>query len=229
MINLRGYLDGVKIASVSITDNQSKSVYNGCFCKPVRSTRKQMATNPLGSYHHGDLKASLIEAAKKLLTSKGVSALSLRAIAAEAGVSHGAPYSHFKNKNELLRAVMEEGFEQMAMAMEERKKSVDGPGESVFAFGLAYLEFALQNADLYRLMLGHVDAASEEQAITSKRPFMLIYNAFLNAGKGEQYAMAQAIGCWSLVHGMAALLIGGQIVKPEDISLKEFLRASMPL
>ena len=65
-------------------------------------------------YHHGDLKVSLIEAANTILLRDGADALSLRAIAAEVGVSHMAPYAHFKNKKELISSIAEAGFVQMA-------------------------------------------------------------------------------------------------------------------
>ena len=58
-------------------------------------------------YHHGDLKVSLIEAANTILLRDGADALSLRAIAAEVGVSHMAPYAHFKNKKELISSIAE--------------------------------------------------------------------------------------------------------------------------
>ena len=71
-------------------------------------------------YHHGDLKVSLIEAANTILLRDGADALSLRAIAAEVGVSHMAPYAHFKNKKSWLGMfVAFVGFYQNGFALEQ--------------------------------------------------------------------------------------------------------------
>ena len=195
------------------------------------ASKKRQATNKdaVASYHHGDLKASLIQTANDLLREKGVAGLSLRGIAAKAGVSHAAPYSHFKNKNELLRAVMDDAFDRLADEMEASKSTLTQSGEIVLGYGTAYLHFALENPELYRLMLGHVDSLESNFTITSERPFLLLHDAFLKTGRGEAYAKSQAIGAWSLVHGMAALIIGGHVEKPKPNNLKAYLRATMPL
>ena len=68
-------------------------------------------------YHHGDLRRALVDAARRLLEAEGPTALSLRAVAREAGVSPAAPYHHFKDKAELLDAVAHEGWEMLQLAM----------------------------------------------------------------------------------------------------------------
>ena len=68
-------------------------------------------------YHHGDLSRALIDAARKILETEGPSALSLRAVAREAGVSPAAPYHHFKDKGELLEAVAHEGWVELDHAL----------------------------------------------------------------------------------------------------------------
>ena len=64
-------------------------------------------------YHHGHLRRALIETAVKTIAQRGVDALSLRELAAQAGVSPGAPYHHFPNRSELLAAIAEEGFTRL--------------------------------------------------------------------------------------------------------------------
>src|SRR5215218_5462232 len=68
-------------------------------------------------YHHGDLQRALVDAAQTILEREGPAALSLRAVAREAGVSPAAPYHHFKDKDELIGAVAKRGFEMLADAM----------------------------------------------------------------------------------------------------------------
>ncbi|CCK77315.1 probable transcription regulator, TetR family [Oleispira antarctica RB-8] len=205
-------------------------------------------------YHHGDLKASLIEAANTILLRDGADALSLRAIAAEVGVSHMAPYAHFKNKKELITSIAEAGFVQMADTMEAvahaltAKKTVSA-GELILAYGASYLEFATSNPQLYRLMLGQVettgrknkkgDTQTESNVKTnavnspfiesSKKPFILLREAFALRGDTDERVKAQALGAWSMVHGMAALVIEGHIQVPEGTSFKHFLAAATPL
>src|ERR1051325_1856783 len=68
-------------------------------------------------YHHGDLRRALVDAARRLLETEGPAAMSLRAVAREAGVSPAAPYHHFKDKGELLGAVASEGWAMLSAAM----------------------------------------------------------------------------------------------------------------
>ncbi|MFT6113277.1 MAG: AcrR family transcriptional regulator [Oleispira sp.] len=207
-------------------------------------------------YHHGDLKASLIEAANIILLRDGADALSLRAIAAEVGVSHMAPYAHFKNKKELIKSIAEAGFVQMAdtmevVAIELKSKKTLPPGELVLAYGASYLEFATANPQLYRLMLGQVettgrkikkdetdvsaditgrnDSVSSPFIESSKKPFILLCEAFALRGDNDDKVKAQALGAWSMVHGMAALIIEGHIQVPKGTSFKHFLAAAIPL
>jgi len=208
-------------------------------------------------YHHGDLKASLIEAANTILLRDGADALSLRAIAAEVGVSHMAPYAHFKNKKELIKSIAEVGFVKMAETMEAvaiamKEKNDLSPGELVLAYGASYLEFATTNPQLYRLMLGQVETTGRKNKKdhlvgnssvenpssgsinspfmeSSKKPFILLREAFALRGDSDERVKAQALGAWSMVHGMAALIIEGHIQVPEGTSFKRFLAAATPL
>ncbi len=205
-------------------------------------------------YHHGDLKTSLITAGNVILSRDGADALSLRAIAAEAGVSHMAPYAHFKNKKELIKSIAEAGFVEMAATMEavaaELKASkVVTSAELVLAYGASYLEFATHNPELYRLMLGQVETTGrkikKETSVSqltptessiqvsvsplfsekTQKPFLLLKAAF---AANDDHAEAKALGAWSMVHGMAALIIEGHIQPPKGISFKRFLAATIP-
>ncbi|PZQ61015.1 MAG: TetR family transcriptional regulator [Phenylobacterium zucineum] len=112
-------------------------------------------------YHHGDLRRALVDAARRLLEAEGPSALSLRAVAREAGVSPAAPYHHFKDKAELLDAVAHEGWELLDGAMAAAKAAAEGP-QKLSALGIAYVCFARDNPALYRVMY---DAARDKEAL----------------------------------------------------------------
>lgn len=200
-----------------------------------------MANN---SYHHGDLKEALIAASHKILTEKGADSLSLRAVAAEVGVSHMAPYSHFKSKKSLFQEVAASGFDELASKMTNDSEGLTKASELILSYGVTYIAFALAQPQLYRLMLGQVEnlgrrgahktdeglipvqaslEVSPELQRSSKRPFDLLESAFAQTSRNELNIKAQALGAWSMVHGMAALLIEGHFEIPAGMTTKDFL------
>lgn len=186
------------------------------------------------SYHHGDLKAALIEAANTLLKEKGIEALSLRTLASVVGVSHMAPYAHFKNKTELFQAIAATGFNALAQRMEEVNLKQDA-AHLILDYGTQYIEFAIANAPLYRLMLSQTQVTgpqkqeqatnhmSDELKSASKRPYVLLVNAFASITQNEEKQHVRAQGAWAMVHGIASLLIDGHLTIPQDMSIKSFL------
>src|SRR5471032_1080703 len=90
-------------------------------------------------YHHGDLRRALIDAASRLLEAEGPSALSLRAVAREAGVSPTAPYHHFKDKGELLQAVAYEGWDLLDQALAKARAEAPSPKAAINGLGVAYV------------------------------------------------------------------------------------------
>src|SRR5581483_10241605 len=90
-------------------------------------------------YHHGDLRRALVDAARRILEAEGPSALSLRAVAREAGVSPAAPYHHFKDKGELLEAVAQEGWQMLEEVITEAKANAASPEEALQEIGVGYV------------------------------------------------------------------------------------------
>lgn len=193
-------------------------------------------TKKTTNYHHGNLKESLIGAALSIIERDGADSLSLRAIAAEVGVSHTAPYSHFKNKKELIREVSDTGYELLADRFTEVSENTgEDLGETVLCYGACYLQFALSNPQLYRLMLGQVETRGlkealnpttldiKKESITLKRPFKMLLQAFDNDLGDSETALYQALGAWGMVHGISALLIEGHLSVPQGLELKSFL------
>jgi len=103
-------------------------------------------------YHHGDLRRALVDAADRVLERDGPSALSLRAVAREAGVSPAAPYHHFKDKDELINAVALQGFDLLSEAMKAAATDAVSPSERVVSMGVAYVTFARDHPALYHVM-----------------------------------------------------------------------------
>jgi AcrR family transcriptional regulator len=103
-------------------------------------------------YHHGDLSRALVLAGRRILEKEGPNALSLRAVAREAGVSPAAPYHHFKDKCDLLAAVASEGWHELGEAIVAARANAKTPRQGLSEIGVAYVIFARKNPNLYRLM-----------------------------------------------------------------------------
>src|SRR5690606_4666564 len=103
------------------------------------------------SYHHGDLRGALLRAASEVLAEQGEAAISLREVARRAGVSHNAPYRHFSDREALLAALAELGFDELLGCMRGAAQGLE-PRDGLAALGRCYVGFALQRRGLFRLM-----------------------------------------------------------------------------
>ncbi len=162
------------------------------------------------------LKTRLIGEARILLEGDGIAALTLRATAREAGVSHMAPYRHFRDKDDLLAAVAEQGFRELTEFID---RAVARHGDSR-AGGVAYVSFALENPALYRLMFG-AGLASPQQfpglVAAGAQAFQRCVEASRAKGAGagdNEEAPDAAIALWSVVHGLASLAADGLVTLP---------------
>ena len=106
------------------------------------------------SYHHGNLRTALLDAAEDALFTEGMNKLSLRSIAKRAGVSHNAPYRHFKDKSALLRGIAQRGFEELHAAMDTAIAGPGSPEERLIEAGVRYVQLGLTHPDRTRLMFG---------------------------------------------------------------------------
>ena len=124
-----------------------------CYIAGMNSTVNLNSARP--SYHHGDLRQTLLAAAKSLIAEAGIESLSLRKLAERAGVSRTAPYHHFSDKNDLLCAIAAEGFcrrhRTAAQAFDNPNLS---PRQKFEEFICGYIRFAAQNPEEYELMFG---------------------------------------------------------------------------
>jgi AcrR family transcriptional regulator len=162
-------------------------------------------------YHHGDLRRALIDAARRLLESEGPSALSLRAVAREAGVSPAAPYHHFKDKGELLDAVAGEGWMMLDQAIVAAKASAPSIKEAMTEIGVAYVCFATNNPALYRVMY---DTARDKEAFPDKMQdgedsaYCKVRDTLVEVGADPGAAVdleLATIAAWCSAHGLAEM------------------------
>jgi AcrR family transcriptional regulator len=167
-------------------------------------------------YHHGDLRRALLDAALELIRTRGLDALSLRAVARAAGVSHAAPYHHFADRRALLAAVAEEGFHALTAAMLERVRAVPAPAARLQESGVAYVLFAIRHPAHFRVMFSPELAEPLDQpalrgaALASYEvlgaSLRLCQEAGLVRG-GDPGVLSRA--AWAQVHGLATLLLDG--------------------
>lgn len=171
------------------------------------------------TYHHGDLRQSLIEAALVLLKTKDVKSLSLREVARQAGVSHTAPYRHFTDKAALLAAVAEEGFIEFGRYLRDAvDQSHAEPLESLQATGVAYVRYALDHPTYFRVMFSHYPSEPLKNThleVVSRRTFQILVDV-IKAGQAAEIIRAGdpdvlALGKWALVHGLAMLMLDGML------------------
>ena len=167
-------------------------------------------------YHHGNLKPALLRAALELIAEVGPAAFTLREVARRAGISHNAPYRHFRDKDELLAAVATEGFERLEEALLKPQKTNRKPHPALRwlqASGVAYLRFALGSPEHLLVMFDWALPLDQypELCAASKRAFGVLVG-FVEAAQAEGSLpagdpMELACMAWSLVHGVAKLAI----------------------
>jgi len=185
------------------------------------------------TYHHGDLKNALIQAGVDILARDGLGGLSLRKVAKQAGVSHTAPYAHFKDKQALIAAISTEGFKQLHSHIESVKKTYRAKPETLLIeTAWAYVQFALNEPDRFKLMFSSVLEKEKEYpefVEISQDNFQQLVEIvelcqqanILKDGESDLIALS----VWGTVHGFVSLLLEGQISHAvlEKGSLKEIL------
>lgn len=168
------------------------------------------------SYHHGDLRRALVDAATRLVRRDGAAQVSLRQIAREADVSHAAPYHHFADREALLAEVARGGFDSLGEALRSgaRGSADAGPMVRLQGAGVAYVVFAVENPEVYRLMFaGLLSDRSRYPALktAADAAFGVLLDLLgpgavpADSGTGNPVALTT----WSTVHGLATLMIEG--------------------
>lgn len=172
----------------------------------------------MDTYHKVDLKNQLIEQGIALVGRQGAQALSLRKVAAACGVTHAAPYAHFKNKEELLMAMKEHITSQFSNILEECIKVHEQDPDLLDALGKTYVAFFVQHPDYFSFLFYQsnfsIDLTMKENS-SGYRPFDLYRSAVINILDAQQYPKEGyqdvIISLWSFVHGIASLATMKQV------------------
>jgi AcrR family transcriptional regulator len=162
------------------------------------------------------LRRALVAAGLEIVRASGVEALSLRAVARHAKVSHSAPYHHFREKSELLAAVAAAGFEQLVASIDALAAAggIQTPLDGLRAVGRGYLQFSVENPAIFRLMF------RPELTRPAEHPVLLEAEALAFGKLLQTIVLCQQMGelpgkdpvppsaaCWSIVHGLAMLQV----------------------
>jgi AcrR family transcriptional regulator len=182
-----------------------------------------------GAYHHGDLKAQLVEATRALVEEHGPDRFSVAQACRLAGVSTAAPYRHFETRQDMLDAVSEDGLRRMhTRLIAAAKGHAPGSDEAVTALGEAYVAFALAEPGVYRLTFSMTAEDDPERVAKMKDMGHACFGAVLDQ-VAHRYALPPdnprvletGLQLWTMVHGLSFLLIDGKLgvmELPVDIS-----------
>jgi len=168
-------------------------------------------------YHHGNLRAALLDAAERSVEELGVEQLSLRELARAAGVSHAAPRSHFPDRQALLDALAERGFERLAAGLGDAYAGSGPEFEArLRAVAVAYVAFASRSPVLLDLMYATKPAGDAPGPQAAAAGAMSVVRGLIEEGIASGVLAAQdpdhyAFLLFSWVRGIAALVTSGTV------------------
>jgi len=167
-------------------------------------------------YHHGNLREALLQGAVRAIAELGPAAFTLREVARRAGVSHNAPYRHFRDKDALLAAVAAQGFRELTRAMRKAGERKTAALDKLKQSGVAYVAFALRRPQHFTVMFDAPVCSNKdpEYVQASEESFNTLLTFIRNSQDEGQLpegnALDRALYAWSLVHGIAKLAVAGR-------------------
>lgn len=182
------------------------------------------------NYHHGNLRPALLAAAWKIAEKEGAQGLSLRSAARLAGVSHAAPYAHFEDKEDLIAAMKDEGFNELLAKLQAAQiKAPKQAADRLRQFGRVYIDFAMSNPAKYEIMMRRpLQRAAKSQTFieTGRAAFGILakeVSDLLKERKAKpRFSAELLVMCaWSSLHGLCALWSGGplEVVAGKELRL----------
>ena len=160
-----------------------------------------------GEYHHGDLRTSLKQAARRLVLERGPRGFSLNEASRLAGVSVAAPYRHFDDKDALLAEIARDGYELLEREIHKSVEKAGNLRDQLVESGMAYLRFARNHADYFSVMFqsGLDRGKYPEIEPSAKAGFGVIVTLAQQYERTPELAELRAVSAWALVHGLAGL------------------------
>jgi AcrR family transcriptional regulator len=179
--------------------------------------RDTVSTERKDRYHHGNLRAALLEAARLELEETGLDSFSLRKVARRAGVSHAAPAHHFGDVSGLLTALAAEGYRRFVRAMEAGQARMGpGPRAQLQGAGLGYAEFAVTEPALFRLIHGsdltnYADTELSAAAEAAFRHLVRLTVALTGRAEDDPETEREVAAIWAMAHGASDLVRTGRL------------------
>ena len=175
---------------------------------PPRITRK-----PINTYHHGDLREALVQAALREAEQGGPEAINISALAKTLGVSQPAPYKHFADREALLAAVTAEAFRQFSVAL---RQSISKPSKrsKLSRFAQTTLDFGLRRNGIYRLMFASRVMACAAKGSELHNAAMETFGLALEALEAPAVGLLRerhALKIWAALHGVVMLAEQGML------------------
>ncbi|TNE59181.1 MAG: TetR/AcrR family transcriptional regulator [Sphingomonadales bacterium] len=171
-------------------------------------------------FHHGNLKAVLLEAALDILDATGPDSITIREVARRAGVSHAAPANHFQGLRSLLTELTVQLFGQLAVRIERGRTDIKRPGiDNVRIFATSLIEFGLEHPARYRMLWRRDLTDNDDTRLTAAMD--RIYDALIeeilrlrHVNLPDPHTLA--IGLWSLAHGYVSMRLDGNFEAVDD-------------
>jgi AcrR family transcriptional regulator len=178
------------------------------------------------TYHHGDLRSALVALALERVRKGGAESFSLREAARDAGVTSGAAYKHFADRDELLAAVAAEALTLLAKRTQKATEGLKGK-ERLSAAAMAYIDFASAEPRLFRLAFSRFGSNSraEVEGIPDSFEQLRIAVAGVQTDPGKPVDTDTLALAWAVAHGVASLICDG-MWKKNDPRVEAALRLS---
>ncbi len=181
-------------------------------------------------YHHGNLKAVLARAALKLVGETGLGSFTLREVARRAGVSHNAPYRHFKKKEDVFASLATEGFHQLNERLSAALAGDLDPAAKLRGASRAYLAFAFENPARFAVMFhSNFDRQAYEEYVEAySESLRLLSQLIVACGElGAESAETAGELVWSGVHGIAELGLANRLRAGDQAELEHLVDAAI--
>ncbi|MEU1902053.1 TetR/AcrR family transcriptional regulator [Nocardiopsis dassonvillei] len=163
-------------------------------------------------YHHGNLRAAVLEKAAEVIAREGPYSFSLRSLALELGVSHTAPRHHFGSREGVLNALATEGFRELAARLRANRESGGGFLEA----GVEYVRFATGHPAHFDVMFTPSLLSDDDAELNAARTAAFDelragVESLAEEGREVEDAAAAMVAGWSVVHGIATLSLTGNL------------------
>jgi AcrR family transcriptional regulator len=171
-------------------------------------------------FHHGDLKRVLFDVALKRLDEHGVGAVTIRAVAKAAGVSHSAPVNHYKDLRTLLTKIAKAQFDTLLIEIDTRLAELnDKPAPRIEVFAEAIMEFGFRYPNRYRLLWSKdlIDHSDPELLSVMDKIYDQLCLEFSNAVQAGRFDKdTYAVALWSMIHGYVDMRLSGMFEPLND-------------